>query len=125
MEAELVALSLTITETIFWKHHFGELPQEDEQRPTVFGDNQASIAFSKNQGSLGRAKHIHLRYCFVKDEISKGTIDLKYKDTKTNVADIFTKALPGAAFRKHKAALSVVPIPALRIQGSVGAAPRG
>ena len=119
MESELVALTTTITETLFWDQLLKAMPCHGlDGPPTVKGDNQSSLAFLINQGSIGRAKHIALRHCFVKDEIAKDSIRIQYTATEENVADIFTKALPIAKFCAFRADLKVVPIGAAA-QGSV------
>ena len=119
MESELVALTTTITELLFWDHLLKEMPDHRLNDPTtVFGDNQSSLAYIANQGSIGRAKHIALRHCFIKDELAKGSIQTRYIPTNANIADIFTKALPLIKFRQLRAGLKIVPIGA-PVQGSV------
>jgi hypothetical protein len=122
MEAELIALSLTVTEVLFWRNLLQEIGIDQPNPTTIFADNQSSIAYAKNRGSLGRAKHISLRAHFVKDELSKGKIQITYVKTSDNVADIFTKALPRLPFERHRNRLSVVALHAdtqLPVQGSV------
>ncbi|KAJ8873885.1 hypothetical protein PR048_024721 [Dryococelus australis] len=45
------------------------------------------------------AKHIDIRYNFIKDLYTKGVLDVKYVPTSENIADIFTKSLCKDAFR--------------------------
>ncbi|GMF49564.1 unnamed protein product [Phytophthora fragariaefolia] len=53
----------------------------------------------------GRSKHIHVRYCFVQEKVERHEISVAYCNTKTMVADIFTKALDKHQFRELRARL--------------------
>ena len=119
MESELIALSLTITEALFWRHLLTEIGVDATAPTLIKADNQASIAYAKNRGSLGRAKHIQVRHCFVKDVLAKNQISLEYVASNDNVADLFTKALPKPAFTRHRERLSIVPPPihSARVRG--------
>ena len=39
-----------------------------------------------------------MKYHFIRDKIAEGIVDLKYIDTKLNLADMFTKPLPNESF---------------------------
>ena len=54
-------------------------------------DNQGAIALSKNPTKHSKAKHIDIRYHFVRECHEKGVLDLKYVPSNDNFADIFTK----------------------------------
>lgn len=56
-------------------------------------DNVSAINLSKNPVSHGRRKHIEVRYHFLIDLVSRGRIELVYCNTKTQLADAFTKAM--------------------------------
>ncbi|GMF64040.1 unnamed protein product [Phytophthora fragariaefolia] len=57
-------------------------------------DNQAAIKQIKGEDTSGRAKHIDIRYKFVKDLARKKALDVAYCESKEMRADILTKALP-------------------------------
>ena len=54
-----------------------------------------------------RAKHIEMRYHFVRDAWQAGTILLEYEPTETMVADVLTKALPKEKHWLHTEAMGV------------------
>ena len=56
-------------------------------------DNRSAIRTMKSEMMSTAAKHIPLRYHFIKDEISKGLMSGKWCPTKDLLADILTKAL--------------------------------
>ena len=70
-----------------------------QRTPTVLHmDNQSAIALAKNTGSQGRAKHIDIRYHFLRNKIEEGAISVVHCPGDVNPADIFTKALPRPRF---------------------------
>ncbi|SCZ99859.1 BZ3500_MvSof-1268-A1-R1_C104g00574 [Microbotryum saponariae] len=68
----------------------------------LYGDNQGAIALAKNPTLHHRSRHIRIREHFVRDQVRLGTIQVDYVDTKTMVADIFTKALGPLVFKVHR-----------------------
>ncbi|KAG2853387.1 hypothetical protein PC113_g14215 [Phytophthora cactorum] len=59
-------------------------------------DNQVAIAQIEGEDTAGRAKHIDVRFKFVKDFAKKKVLEVRYCESKTMRADILTKT-PGAA----------------------------
>ncbi|KNZ79968.1 Copia protein [Termitomyces sp. J132] len=45
-------------------------------------------------------KHVDIKYHFLREHIALKEIIIRYVNTKNNVADIFTKALPTPQFSK-------------------------
>ena len=71
-----------------------ELRSPPETATTIFEDNQSAIAMTKNPQFHGRAKHIAIKYHFIREQVQNGTIKLKYCPTSQMLADIlFTKGL--------------------------------
>ena len=56
-------------------------------------------------GSFKRAKHIKVRYFWLKDLIDEGEIVLKYIPSEELVADLLTKAIMGVKFKYVRAKL--------------------
>ncbi|KAF2296254.1 hypothetical protein GH714_037110 [Hevea brasiliensis] len=54
----------------------------------------SAIAMTKNQAYHSRTKHIDIRYHFIRNLVTSEDIVLKFCNTKEQVADILTKALP-------------------------------
>ena len=50
---------------------------------------------TKNPVNHGRAKHIDIKYHFIRDEVAKGTVRIKYLPTDEMLADALTKGLAG------------------------------
>lgn len=99
-EAEYVAVSSTVCEAIWLRNLLKELNHPQEKSTAIFVDNMSAIKLSKNPVQHGRSKHIDTRFHFLRDHVKQKTIELKYCNTLEQVADIFTKSLPTATFRK-------------------------
>ena len=67
----------------------------------IKADNQGCIKLTENVLSNSRAKHIEIRYHYVRDMWEKGEIDLLYEPTATMTADVLTKALPKDRHWEH------------------------
>jgi hypothetical protein len=61
-------------------------------------DSSSAICLAQNLVFLGRAKHIKVRYHFLRDHVEKGDIVMKYIDTERQLTDIFTKPLDVTRF---------------------------
>lgn len=100
-EAEFCALSHATSEacclkdiSAFFGFHVGPI--------VLYEDNQSAIKMAEMTRCLIRVKHLDIKQSFVNEKINKGIIVLKYINTSEQVADIFTKALGGIAFKKLK-----------------------
>ena len=56
-------------------------------------------------GSFKRAKHVEVRYFWIKDLIDEGEVNLRCIPSEELVADLLTKAVTGAQFKYLRAKL--------------------
>ena len=76
-EAEYMALSEAIQETVWLKAFMSELGEEVSNGAlTVFEDNQGAIALAKNPEFHKRTNHIDIRYHFVREKVEDGQVEL-------------------------------------------------
>lgn len=54
-------------------------------------DNRAAIDFSKSPIENSRTKHIDVKYHFIRNLVNDNLFKIKYVNSKSNVADMFTK----------------------------------
>jgi hypothetical protein len=94
-EAEIIALSDIVSLSIWIRDMLREIGEIDHDEPVIImEDNKAAITVLKNGASTSdRAKHIHIRNCFIQQFIESGEFVMKHCPTKEMVADIFTKPL--------------------------------
>jgi hypothetical protein len=68
---------------------------------TILQDNMSTIAMIKNGApTSARTRHINIRFFFAKDRVDNGEIKIVYCPTEDMWADLFTKPLQGAAFKR-------------------------
>jgi hypothetical protein len=74
---------------------------------TLFSDNQAAIALTRDHQYHARTKHIDVRYHFIRWVIEQGSLRIIYCPTDDMVADTLTKALPAAKVKHFAAGLGL------------------
>ena len=83
-----------------------EIPNWNE--PTVTcEDNQSCIKTAINTFVQGRSKSHHLMFHSVRACVDHKVMELKYVETKLQLADLMTKPLPKDAFLRHRNKLLV------------------
>jgi len=90
-EAEYVALNTAGKEAVSLielLHYLGY-----DQNLTIMCDNKAAIAMVKNTVWHGRTKHIRVKGHWIRQEYENKTFDVRYINTKEQLADFLTKPL--------------------------------
>ncbi|GKB12115.1 hypothetical protein Tco_0846038 [Tanacetum coccineum] len=64
----------------------------------LYYDNKSAIALCCNNVQHSRAKHIDVRYHFIKEQVENGIAELYFVRTEYQLAHIFTKLLPKERF---------------------------
>nr|GEV75384.1 retrotransposon protein, putative, unclassified [Tanacetum cinerariifolium] len=64
----------------------------------MYRGNKSAIAICCNNVQHSRAKHIDVRYHFIKEQVENGIMELFFVRTEYQLADIFTKPLPREKF---------------------------
>ena len=83
---------------------YPELPAKDcfALATVIFCDNQGAIALAKDPTNHGKTKHMHTKYCFLRECVANKQIELAYCPTGDMVADGLTKPLPRDAFQRFR-----------------------
>jgi hypothetical protein len=99
-ECELVGFADEVPK-VLWVRNF-MIEQGYKIGPsTVYQDNQSTMALVKNGRSKSeRTRHIAIRYFFMADRVASGEISVEYMPTGDMLADILTKPLQGALFKR-------------------------
>ncbi|GJV16040.1 retrovirus-related pol polyprotein from transposon TNT 1-94 [Tanacetum coccineum] len=64
----------------------------------LYCDNKSAITLCCNNVQHSRAKHINVRYHFIKEQVENGIVELYFVRTEYQLADIFTKPFPRDRF---------------------------
>jgi hypothetical protein len=65
--------------------------------PLIY-DSSSAICLAQNPVFHGRAKHIKVRHHFLRDNVKKGDIEMRYIETERQFTDIFTRPLDATCF---------------------------
>lgn len=97
------------TQECIWLHVlFKGIGYNITMKPTpIFCDNNVAIKLSEDPTLHFHVKHIDIKYHFLYKCVQSNKISIQYVNTKYNVADLFTKALPASCFTKLRALLSL------------------
>ena len=60
---------------------------------TIWEDNQGAIALAQNAGYHSQTKHVYIRHHFILENVERGTITIRYIDTKNQLANVLIKSL--------------------------------
>nr|GEW72081.1 copia protein [Tanacetum cinerariifolium] len=96
-EAEYVSLSACCAQVIWMRTQLLDYGYKYNRIP-MYSDSKSAIAISCNPVQHSKAKHIDIRYHFIKEHVEKGTVELYFVGTEYQLADLFTKALPKERF---------------------------
>ena len=99
-EAEVVGASDYIGHTI-WTSGFIKEQGYPIKCKLFYQDNMSAIQLQKNGklSSSDKSRHMNIRF-FLKDIISRESIEIKHCPTDEMLADFFTKPLQGKLFKK-------------------------
>jgi len=73
----------------------------------IYEDNQ-SVIHLLQRWEHKRLKHIDIKYNFIRDLKESNIIDIIYINTKGQLADIMTKALPYEQFKRLRTSLGLI-----------------
>jgi hypothetical protein len=106
-EAEYLAMTHAAKELIWIRLLLSELFGHFKYPTLLLCDNQSAITMAKDDTFHARTKYIALPHHFIRQCVSEKTISLSYVQSKTNIADMFTKALPSIQLRGFSADLGL------------------
>ncbi|XP_026432336.1 uncharacterized protein LOC113329710 [Papaver somniferum] len=107
-ETEYISTSIATSHVVWLRRIMEDIQEKQEGCTEIFCDNKFTITMSKNSVEHCRARHIKLKYHFIREAVEDGEIELKYCKTEDQLADIFTKALPKGKFQNFRELLGVV-----------------
>lgn len=108
-EAELAALVTAACHTLWMKRLLLDLGHEPKGPITILEDNQSTIRIAEDARDHGRLKHVDTKYHFLRELIQQAVITVEFVCSSDQQADIMTKALPSASFKKLRSELGIGP----------------
>jgi hypothetical protein len=97
-ESEYVAGGVTATKLLVVSNVM-KLLTDLKSTPTMFMDNQSAIHSIIESSCPPKAKHISVKYHFIRKLVSDEVIAVKFVKGVHNIADVFTKPLTGPKYK--------------------------
>ena len=91
-EAEYIGLASAAKDCIYWVSFYETIGYKVAP-PVIHCDNQSAIYAAHGQSTHSKAKHIDVRYHFIKDLVAKERIKVEFIPSSGQIADLFTKSL--------------------------------
>ena len=107
-EAEYMALANAAQEALWMRQLTTELGNTPKKATTIYEDNQAAISMTKNPQFHGRSKHIGIKYHFIRDLVTEGSVRLEYCPTKEMMAGMLTKGQSREQFFKLRKMAGII-----------------
>ena len=100
--SEYCAGSKAAKEAKWWENYLTELGYGRYVKPIdLFSDSKGCIAMTYNPVQRAASKHIDLADHYVREQQERGTITVTHVPTKDMIADLLTKPLAFADFKRH------------------------
>ena len=106
-EAEYVALTRAVQEGIWLRQSLAQFQIHCPSPLILCTDNNGAKSLSVNDSNHGKAKHIDIRYHFIRSHIESNSFVVEHTPGVENTADIFTKPLSRIIFQSHVARLGL------------------
>ncbi|KAK2990487.1 hypothetical protein RJ640_011654 [Escallonia rubra] len=103
MESEYVACSATVQEAVWLRSFIQALrvTAHIDEDVAVHCENTVALDFVKDPKYHGKAKHIGLRYHFIRTLVAQGEVSMKHIPTSRMVADPLTKPIARDVLLSH------------------------
>ncbi|GJY51476.1 hypothetical protein Tco_0442323 [Tanacetum coccineum] len=96
-EAKYIALSGYCAQILCMRSHLTDYGFQFNMI-LLYYDNKSTIALCCNNVQHSRAKHIDVRYHYIKEQVKNGIVELYFVRMEYQLDDIFTKPLPRERF---------------------------
>ena len=109
MEAEFVACSAAVQEAVWLRRFYEDLNvvTDATQPVTLYCDNQAAIAYTKDPRYHSKSKHIETIYYFMRDIVAQKEVKIQYISTQQMVVDPLTKPVTRDVYAIHSRSLGL------------------
>lgn len=116
-EAELLALSETSKQTLWWKRIFQSIEFDSEQPMVVLCDTKQTLSLMEAETPrlMTRLKHMDIHSCWLKQEVQKKRVTTGWIPAANMPADGLTKALPPQKHQNFVKLINMVNIAGLMI----------
>ena len=97
-EAEYIAANEAAREVVWLRSLLDEIGYNQSIPTDLYVDNKVALQMINGDGQFNRRKHIAVKYFWIREQATNGSICVKWVDTTQQMADIFTKTLEQVKF---------------------------
>ena len=106
-ELEYVAACEATKEAVWLRALLLALNHAQIRATLLHCDNNGALILSGDPSFHARVKHIDIKFHYIQERVAVNEIEVKYINTKDNLADAFTKALPAKSFLSMRELMGV------------------
>lgn len=99
MQSEYIAASEATREAVWLRRLLDNLSTTQILPTLLRCDNESAIGLAYNPLAHKGAKHIDVRYHYIREQVADETIVVAYVETRKQLADVLTKAVDGETFQ--------------------------
>lgn len=110
-EAEYISMSHSTIDIVRMREFMSELGFVADTPTTLYGDNVAATTWSNSTSLSRKAKHIEIRYHYIRSKVQDRAIAPAHVSSEENIADGLTKPLDKIKFNLFRTRLGVVHVP--------------
>ena len=107
-EVEYVATTINCTNIVWIKQLLKGMKEDSIEPITLYCDNTSATNISQNHVMHTKTKNIAIKYHYVRELVQDKEVKIEYVNSKEQIADIFTKALPKDAHEYLRGKLGVI-----------------
>jgi hypothetical protein len=106
-ESEHVAVNEGCTLVLHADYMATEMGLNSNGKIIIYQDNTSTIWLTANEGNFVKNRHVKIRRNFVKEQVIKGKVDVRYQPTANMTGDIGTKSVTSTVLNKHMETLNM------------------
>lgn len=100
-EAEYKAIANVTAELIWLQSLLKEIGVHLPKPPILWCDNLGATYLTVNPMFHARTKHIEVDFHFVREQVARKAMEVRFISSKDQLADVFTKPLPRSSFNAN------------------------
>jgi hypothetical protein len=107
-ESEHMAVNEGCTLGMHAYHMANEMGLKINDKILIYQDNTSTIWLTANEGNFIKNRHIRIRRNFVKEQVIRGRVEVRYQPTDKMIADIGTKPVTSTVLERHMETMNMV-----------------
>ena len=110
VEAKYVVATNNYNQVIWMKQMMKDIEITFKEPVIIYCDKKSTVSMAKNHVFHSKTKNISIKYHVQREKVAEKEIRLEYVNTKEQIANTFTKALPKDTFDYLRGILEVMPL---------------